>query len=129
MTQWRDYLDKILKDADSVLNINAVGGIETKGESPYDVLLIGGEPISSRKEYVKHAAQYVNPGGWVMLGNANRPEYATERAALKEKAVTVKTFDCNQNGSLFVVIEFYQMPGKPRKKAGTSESRKQPERE
>jgi len=128
MQTWRSFLDKLKKEANSVLSIGA--GVEDKGKEPFDLMLIAGEPPATRRYWIVNAPDIVSPGGWVMLGNANRPEYWKERAKLKEKAKTVKTFDDNSSGSKFRVMEFYQMPGATRKKGKKKdESRTQPEQE
>ena len=92
MQTWHDYLDNL-----------------------EDVFIIEGYPPSAKKKQFAVAMDTVKPGGWIMLGNANRPEYAKERAELKAKAASVKTFDANEGGSKFRIVEFYKMPGRARK--------------
>lgn len=76
----------------------------------YDLLLIDGEPIEDRKAWINVAPALVKPGGWVVLDNANRPEYATERKWLQGIVESYKTFDCNE-GTAYLVTEFYKMKG------------------
>jgi predicted O-methyltransferase YrrM len=75
-----------------------------------DLLLIDGEPLADRRDWLMHAPNIVKPGGWVVLDNANRPDYAIERDIIKAAAAEVKTFDGNQPGTLYLVTEFYRMP-------------------
>lgn len=92
--------------------------LEDKG----NVIVVTGEPPASRKAKIITALAQVEAGGWIMLANANRPEYARQREMLKSVAVDVKTFDDNANGSLFRVMEFYKMPGKAKKYESRNES-------
>jgi hypothetical protein len=52
----------------------------------------------------------VKPGGWVVLDNANRPEYAAERAELEKRTVEYQRFNSNEGGTLYLVTEFFRMP-------------------
>ena len=74
---------------------------------PFDLFLIDGEPIQNRAEWIQWATYLVKPGGWIVLDNANRPEYAKEREELAQKAKLIKRFDCN-NGTQYLVTEFYK---------------------
>lgn len=76
----------------------------------YDLLLIDGEPIEDRAKWIESAPEFVKPGGWVVLDNANRPEYAKERKWLQDIAESCETFDCNE-GTAYLVTEFYKMKG------------------
>jgi predicted O-methyltransferase YrrM len=78
---------------------------------PYNLLLIDGEPVEDRREWIRRAPQIVRPGGWVVLDNANRPEYTKERKHLQAYAAEVVTFDVNEGGTQYLVTEFYRMPG------------------
>lgn len=119
--EFHNFLEKQLKDGSNVKNVNAIdtGWLLERGAvfdvPPFDVLLIGGEPVGSRAYWVEDAINIVKPGGWVMLGNANRPEYVDEVEALKKKCGKVETFDFNEGGSKFRVVEFYRLK-QPRKK-------------
>jgi predicted O-methyltransferase YrrM len=61
----------------------------------YDLLLIDGEPVETRRKWLTDAPLIVRRGGWVVLDNANRPEYAAEREGLRQFAELVKTVDGN----------------------------------
>lgn len=80
-------------------------------ELPYgDLLLIDGEPVEDRVQWIESAPDIVKLGGWIVLDNANRPEYAEERKHLQEIAESFETFDGNEAGTLYLVTEFYRMP-------------------
>lgn len=76
----------------------------------YDLLFIDGEPVADRAKWIASAPDFVKPGGWVVLDNANRPEYAKERKGLQDIAESYKTFDCNES-TAYLVTEFYKMKG------------------
>jgi predicted O-methyltransferase YrrM len=78
---------------------------------PVDLLLIDGEPVEDRKSWIKSAPGLVKPGGWVVLDNANRPEYETERGWLQSVCESYETFDCNEANTKYLVTEFYKMKG------------------
>lgn len=78
-------------------------------EDKFDLILIDGEPVTDRAMWLKHAPALVKPGGWVVLDNANRPEYAEERAAMQKQAKCFETFDGNEGGTKYLVTEFYQL--------------------
>lgn len=86
-----------------------------------DLLLIDGEPVEARADWLTQAPTFVKPGGWVVLDNANRPEYAAEREALRQYADLVETFDSNEGVTKYLVTDFWKM------KAGADENRQQPE--
>jgi hypothetical protein len=51
----------------------------------------------------------VVPGGWVVLDNANRPEYEYERSLLPGWAKLAMRFDNNIAISHYFVTEFWQL--------------------
>jgi predicted O-methyltransferase YrrM len=77
-----------------------------------DMLLIDGEPVEDRRWWIEFSIEIVHPGGWVVLDNANRPEYTKERKHLQTYAAEVVTFDVNEGGTQYLVTEFYRMPEK-----------------
>lgn len=74
----------------------------------YDLLLIDGEPVTKRAKWITDAPQLVKPDGWIVLDNANRPEYAQEREWLGLAADLVQTFNGNQGVTKYLVTEFYR---------------------
>lgn len=75
----------------------------------FDLLLIDGEPLQDRAMWLKAAPNLVKAGGWVVLDNANRPDFAEERAALQKTAEHFETFDGNEPGTKYLVTEFYRL--------------------
>jgi predicted O-methyltransferase YrrM len=97
------------------------------GLNKKDLLLIDGEPVKERAWWVEYAPEMVKPGGWIVLDNANRPEYKAERERLGEIAELVDRFDSNEGGTQYLVTEFYRLPAaqeEPKKKGGKRASRK-----
>jgi hypothetical protein len=84
-----------------------------KRRRDYDLLLIDGEPVQDRSKWITEAPRIVRNGGWVVLDNANRPEYAAEHEGLKQFAELIQTVDGNiQNNFIhtsYLVTEFWRM--------------------
>jgi predicted O-methyltransferase YrrM len=78
-----------------------------KLDPPYDLLLIDGEPVENRILYLKEARRLVKPGGWVVLDNCNRPEYAEERAFLQKLAEQSTIFSTRIG--LYLNTEFFRL--------------------
>lgn len=100
----------------SKLNLNTarvfVGLDEIKPKrrlGSFDLLLIDGEPLQDRAMWLNAAPELVKPGGWVVLDNANRPDFAEERKALQAKAEHFETFDGNEPGTIYLVTELYRL--------------------
>lgn len=100
---WREAVQKQAPGADVLGDTPPIAFHED-----CDLLLIDGEPIEARKEWIKDAPFIVRPGGWIVLDNANRPEYKTERKALLDHSDLIKTFDGNEGGTNHLVTEFYR---------------------
>ena len=78
----------------------------------YDLMLIDGEPVERRAFYIEKASRLVKPGGWVVLDNANRPEYEEEHVRLRDQAEYSVTFNVNTPGmTRYLVTEFYKLRG------------------
>lgn len=81
----------------------------------FNLLLIDGEPLEDRANYLLHAYDLVKPGGVVVLDNANRPQYAKEREWLQNNCEKFITFDCNEHtaeiNTTFLVTEFCFLKG------------------
>jgi len=73
----------------------------------FDLFFIDGEH-EQRARCLEQAYKIVKPGGWVVLDNANRPEYVDEREAFAEHAVRVRYFDNNIPRSKYFVTEFWR---------------------
>jgi len=83
-----------------------IGDYPQHDDDMYDLLLIDGEPVEDRGEWIQAAPFIVKPGGWVVLDNANRPEYVAEREWLQGKASLV--FTSKLQGK-HLVTEFYKL--------------------
>ena len=73
----------------------------------YDLMFIDGER-AKRGLCLDLAPSLVVPGGWVVLDNANRPEYRDEREAFSRKARLVRRFENNIPTSKYFVTEFWR---------------------
>lgn len=90
----------------------------------FDLLLIDGEPVEDRAKWITAAQNLVKPGGWVVLDNANRPEYVDEREVLKQIAAHSETHVNNEMGTVYLVTDFYRLPGA--EKGADDEDRTEP---
>lgn len=77
----------------------------------YDLFFIDGEPVERRGPWLDFAPQIVKPGGIIVLDNANRPEYVTQRFDLLKRCEPLACISGNENGTLFLVTEFYRLKG------------------
>lgn len=75
---------------------------------PFDLLLIDGEPVEERGLWISQCKKMVKSNGWVVLDNANRPEYIHERFYLHSISETVETFDCNE-GTRYLVTDICRL--------------------
>jgi len=74
-----------------------------------DLLFIDGIPVEDRAKWLTSAPEIVRDGGWIVLDNANRPEYATEREELKKNADLIHTVDGNAGKTRYLVTEFWRV--------------------
>lgn len=74
-----------------------------------DLLFIDGEPVTVRADWLRAASDILQAGGWIVLDNANRPEYAKEREGLREFAELVHTANGNEGGTRYLVTEFWRV--------------------
>lgn len=79
--------------------------------SPVDLLFIDGEPIENRAKWLDAVPRLVKPGGYVILDNSNRPEYASARAYFQTRAQLLNTVDGNAGGTLHLITEFHKWLG------------------
>lgn len=85
-------------------------GPDEEIELEFDLLLIDGEPIETRGDWLRRAGELVVPGGLVVLDNANRPEYRHEVIGLAEWARLLKSFDRNDPETSYLVTDFFRLP-------------------
>jgi len=76
-------------------------------EQPFDLLFIDGEPLRDRAVWLAQAVTLVKPGGYVVLDNANRPDYEREREKLGKAANLIQHF--KEPRGQFLVTEFYKV--------------------
>ena len=72
-----------------------------------DILMIDGEPVEHRAAWIKAAPKMVRNGGWIVLDNANRPEYAKEREWLQDRGFEFCTIDGNTGITKTMITDFY----------------------
>jgi predicted O-methyltransferase YrrM len=72
-----------------------------------DIVYIDGEPIHYRDDWLAFAPY--TGCKWVVLDNANRPEYSLQRAVFRNHADLVVTADGNERGTMYLVTEFWRM--------------------
>ena len=73
----------------------------------FDVLFIDGEPVEKRAEWISKAAQLVKPRGFIVLDNANRPEYAGTVAEFQAVAKLLAHFVAPVGK--YLVTDFYRL--------------------
>lgn len=88
-------------------NVTILQSCPETPDREYDLFFIDGER-EQRGSYLAIAHLLVKAGGWVVLDNANRPEYQDQRAGLKKTAKLVARFDNNIPKSLYFVTEFWR---------------------
>lgn len=100
-----DWYREVRKNAPD--NVTLKLGTEPDYSEPqFDLLLIDGEPVDTRALWIMSCPFYVKPGGWVVLDNANRPEYAKERDWLQ--VIAELKFTSKLQGA-HLVTEFYKV--------------------
>lgn len=74
----------------------------------FDLFLIDGLR-EERGDCLLKAHVFVKPGGWVVLDNANRPEYEAARRAFSDHAKLVERFNNNiPTKTQYIVTEFWR---------------------
>ncbi len=95
--------------APSNVNLLLAAPKSLSSEKSFDLLLIDGDPVETRAWWLEFASQLVRPGGYLVLDNANRPEYAEAREKMRSVFTHLKTVDSNKGGTIHLVTEFYQL--------------------
>jgi predicted O-methyltransferase YrrM len=104
-----DWQEIVRKQAPENAKVLSVGSFLPSFHH-FDMILIDGVPVEKRAEWIRIAPQLVKLGGWVVLDNCNRPEYAREREALQKIAAEVLTINGNEGQTQYLMTEFYRMP-------------------
>lgn len=100
--RWRQFVRE-----KAPANVVLLSGLPTPKYPDYDLFFIDGDH-EGRAQGLLQAHLYVRPGGWVVLDNANRPEYRRERLKFSECATLQMSFDNNIPISKYFVTEFWQ---------------------
>ena len=74
----------------------------------FDLLVIDGEPVAERGEWITESPMIVKNKGYVILDNANRPEYELGRKFLHSISESVQTFD-NNYGTQYLTTDICRL--------------------
>ena len=77
-----EWYDVIAKQAPS----NVTLCIDFDTDEKLDLMFVDGEPVQARGHWLDRAPKLVKSGGYVVIDNANRPEYAGARAQFAKHA-------------------------------------------
>lgn len=102
--EWREEVQKRAGD-----NVTFLPDADFRMIQAYDVIFIDGEPVFERGAWLLHAPKMAKPRGWIILDNANRPEYIEERAILADVADLVFTANGNEGGTRYLLTEFWRL--------------------
>lgn len=75
-----------------------------EAEGQCDLLFIDGDPVENRKDWIAKSTDIATK--WIVIDNANRPEYEDEIRALRDRATLVK--QTQAPGGRYFVTEFYK---------------------
>lgn len=100
--EWYDVIQK--KAPENVTLCLAIVSVKPD----FDLMFIDGEPVEERGWWLDNAGDYVKCGGYVVLDNANRPEYAGARAKFEKRA---RLLYSKTAGWKHLVTEFYEWLG------------------
>lgn len=106
-----DWGGIVKKQAPANVRVFTTKGRDLLIDSPqvFDLLLIDGEPVEQRAEWLKVAPRLVKPGGYVVLDNANRREYAGAREEFAKHATLLHTVDGNEPPCVNLITEFWRL--------------------
>jgi predicted O-methyltransferase YrrM len=108
--EWYDeILSRVPPHVTLILNKSTQVPDEWMEFPSFDLLLIDGEPVEERSLWIIESRMIIKSGGYVVLDNANRPEYKTEREYLHSISQSVETFD-NNDGSKYLVTDICRLP-------------------
>lgn len=111
--KWREKINaKLDKSRAQVFaSFGEIHPVEMADADKFDLLLIDGEPLEDRIQWIENAVKTVKAGGYVVLDNANREIFADARAWLHAQSETVETFDGNEGGTLYLVTDICKLKG------------------
>lgn len=108
--EWYETVGRVTEMLDNVTLIFSEDGLYD-GPGGFDLLLIDGEPINAKSVYLCEAEKLVKPGGFVVLDNANRPDYAGLRKRFGERHELIASIDGNSAMTKYLVTDFYRLRG------------------
>lgn len=76
---------------------------------PADLILIDGEPVEERAHWINLAPSMLRRGGYIVLDNYNRPEYADERSELAKRAECFYRVAESPDGTQYCKTEIYRV--------------------
>lgn len=123
---WYEALQELIPENVVLIHWTDVPPPEFKPQI-FDLLLVDGNPHEHRNYYLDNAEQYVRPGGYVVLDNANRPMCAEARLRLMGRATQLERFERNMPFSKYFVTEFYQLRHSTGQDGRGHEGRQEPE--
>jgi predicted O-methyltransferase YrrM len=88
-------------------NVTLRNAATWNGIDACDLLFLDGEPLEKRAEWIEFSQ--VISGTWIVIDNANRPEFYAVKDALEEYAEMVKRVDGNEPGTKYLLTEFWQV--------------------
>jgi len=88
-------------------NVTLIEEIPSSKQPLYDCFFIDGAR-EERGPCILKAIELVVPGGWIVLDNSNRPEYANERRSLIFHSTLMKRTSHNVGESKYFVTEFWK---------------------
>lgn len=94
---------------ENVVLFHSTGCVPYEKPATCDLMLIDGEPVTERAGWIVAAQKIVKPGGYIVLDNANRPEYEKEREELRQHAELLKCVNSNVGSTVHLVTEFYRL--------------------
>lgn len=72
-----------------------------------NLLFLDGEPLEKRIQWINQAPFITTE--WIVIDNANRPEFELAREGLKEHAELIHTVNGNEAGTLYLLTEFWRV--------------------
>lgn len=72
----------------------------------FDLVFIDGEPPTARANWIRALPRLLKPGGYIVLDNANRPEYALEVLQMRRYASLLTSI--KGKGGTYTWTEFYK---------------------
>jgi len=104
--QWADEVIKV-KPPNSTVIYQPERVKHPKFDRQFDIILIDGDPVEYRADYIMAAPFLLVDGGVCVVDNYNRPEYTSEIAWLKSHSKHSIFFDVNPPGHQYACTAFF----------------------